>query len=275
VSGDVGWDRDSLAQALVLTHRYTVHLTRVVSATLGLPEPENRDVQTVLVIHDAGPLTPSGLATAIGTPRSTLSRAVSRLEALGLVSRRHDDADQRRVFIDVTAKGRRRVARARALLDDLHRAGDVAVKHAIDLLDRAGLSPAPEGLRDPIDANVALATVGDAYVTDVVRALEPYGVSEGTDRFALALLDLNAPMRPSQLSDELGITPGGVSGLLTRLEAERLLVRGHDHVPGDRRAVTVVLTDRGREAAAVQLDVFARHAADVFRAMAATAPREG
>lgn len=274
MGGDLGWDRDSLAHALVLTHRYTLHLTRLVSAALGLPEPENRDVQTVLVLHDAGPLTPSGLAAAVATPRSTLSRALDRLEALGLVYRRHDEGDQRRVLVGVTSRCRRRVAKARVQFDDLYRAGDIAVKHAIDLLDRAGLSSVPAGPRDPVDVNLALATAGDAYVTDVVSALKPYGLSEGTDRFSLALLDLNAPMRPSQLSDELGITPGGVSGLLTRMEAEGLVVRGHDHVPGDRRAVTVVLTDRGREAAAVQLDVFARHAPDVFRAMAATALRE-
>ena len=261
--------RDSLAHSLVLAHRFTISLTRAVEDALGITA-SNPVVLTLVLLSRAGSMTQSELVAATGTPRSTMARVVNGLEESGLVARRRDHTDQRRVLLALTASGRRRMRRALSSLADLYEAEDVAVKDAIDRLDDISLGSEPRRPPDTRDATASMAAAGAAYVDDVTEALEPYRVSEVADRFALALLDLTEEMRPTQLGHELGMTSSGVSGLIARLEAEGLVNRGH-HDPSDRRAVTVALTDRGRDVAGVQLDVFARHARDIFQAMAATA----
>jgi DNA-binding MarR family transcriptional regulator len=115
-----------------------------------------------------------------------------------------------------------------------------------------------------------LSTAGAAFVADATEALETFGVRESADRFTIALLDLHGTQRPTQLAHELRLTPSGTSGVLARLEAADLIIRRHDLTPGDRRAVVVELTARGRKAADVQLDVFARHAESLTRALCLT-----
>ncbi|AEE44972.1 MarR family winged helix-turn-helix transcriptional regulator [Cellulomonas fimi] len=56
----------------------------------------------------------SDLASFIGVGRGTISRQLSRLGAIGLVSRRPDPDDFRGQLLDLTDEGRRRLASARA-----------------------------------------------------------------------------------------------------------------------------------------------------------------
>jgi MarR family transcriptional regulator, organic hydroperoxide resistance regulator len=55
--------------------------------------------------HDDG-LTPSEIARRIGVEAATLTRALRRMEAGGLVERRVDDSDRRRVRTWLTSRGR-------------------------------------------------------------------------------------------------------------------------------------------------------------------------
>lgn len=262
--------REPLARALVMLSRYTVDLTEIANQCLGGHQVENRDIQMVMSVHRAGPLTPTEMAEEMSAPRSTVSRAMKRLEGAGLVVRRPDEGDLRRVRICLTPRGRRRVTAFATRLGDYFTQSEPMLKEALELLG----APLPEhdvtAPADPMAAIEAITSAGAGYVADVVRVLEPFGIHEFSGRFTLALLDLRAVQRPTQIADELGLTPSGTSGVLTRLDRAGLISRKHDLTPGDRRAVVVELTPRGKEAADLQVDVFSRHADALGQALTLT-----
>ena len=63
----------------------------------------------------------------------------------------------------------------------------------------------------------------------------------------LVLLELRGPLRPGQLAQLCGLSTGGVSLLLDRLESAGLVRRSRGAVPHDRRAVVTTITDPGCE----------------------------
>jgi DNA-binding MarR family transcriptional regulator len=262
--------REPLASALVALHRYSVVLTEIAHQSLGRESTENRDIEVVLTLHRTGPMTPTELAEATGAPRSSVSRALNRLEAAGLITRRPDARDGRSVLIAVTPKGRRRVAAFAGRLESYFAAGEPLIKEAFDLLDVHAPAPGASRSADPMTTITMLSTAGAAFVADATEALEPFGVRESADRFTIALLDLYGTQRPTQIAHELRLTPSGTSGVLARMEAADVIIRRHDRTPGDRRAVVVELAARGRQAADAQLDVFARHVESLTQALSLT-----
>jgi DNA-binding MarR family transcriptional regulator len=64
------------------------------------------------VIEVTPGITAGQLADAVDLHRSTVSTLIKRLETLGLVTRRHDRADRRLVYLELTPTGRRLNARA-------------------------------------------------------------------------------------------------------------------------------------------------------------------
>lgn len=62
----------------------------------------------------------------------------------------------------------------------------------------------------------------------------------------LCRLDLEGPLRPSEISELENMTTGGVSKLVDRLEADGLIERKRDVIATDKRAVLVVITTKGR-----------------------------
>lgn len=71
----------------------------------------------------------------------------------------------------------------------------------------------------------------------------------------LISLDVFGPQQPGSIAALLGLTSGGVSKMIDRLEGSGLVRRAHGAVPGDRRAVLVELTDLGRDAIVAFEDV--------------------
>jgi len=63
---------------------------------------------------------------------------------------------------------------------------------------------------------------------------------------ALCALDLDGPRRPGGLQEVTGLSSGGVSKLLDRMEQAGVVKRTYGGVPGDNRGVTVSITRRGR-----------------------------
>jgi DNA-binding MarR family transcriptional regulator len=68
---------------------------------------------TLATVESAGPLTLGDLALRERVAPPTITRAVTGLEADGLVVRRVDSADRRVVWVEVTPAGRRLLERAR------------------------------------------------------------------------------------------------------------------------------------------------------------------
>jgi DNA-binding MarR family transcriptional regulator len=65
----------------------------------------------------------------------------------------------------------------------------------------------------------------------------------------LCALDLDGPHRPGVLQELTGLSSGGVSKLLDRMEAVGVVKRSFGAVPGDNRGVLVSITRRGRAVA--------------------------
>jgi len=66
----------------------------------------------------------------------------------------------------------------------------------------------------------------------------------------LCSLDLDGPRRPGELQEVTGLSSGGVSKLLDRMEQAGVVKRTYGGVPGDNRGVVVSITRRGRAVAA-------------------------
>lgn len=64
----------------------------------------------------------------------------------------------------------------------------------------------------------------------------------------LSLLDLEGPKRPGELQVATGLSSGGVSKLLDRLEAADLIARQTGSIAADRRGVIVSIAAEGRRA---------------------------
>lgn len=62
----------------------------------------------------------------------------------------------------------------------------------------------------------------------------------------LCLLDLDGPTRPGVIAEVVGLTSGGTTKLLDRMEAAGLLHRAYGAIESDHRGVQVELTARGR-----------------------------
>ena len=261
---------DSLVRALVQLHRYTVDISDIADQMLGGHDLENRDIQMVMLLHRMGSMNPTALGVHTGAPRSTVARGLNRLESAGLVTRRADTRDRRRALIVLTPKGRRRVAGFAARLGDYFSVGEPLLKDAFHALDTDIPDADPGSVTDPVAAAEALSSVGAAYSAEVRGAVAPFGGSEVSDRFTLALIRLYGVQRPTQISAEIRLTPSATSAVLSRLERGGLITRRHDITPGDRRAVVVELTRRGEQAIGAELAVFARHVPQLTRALGLT-----
>ena len=61
----------------------------------------------VLLECRTGPCTVRGMAETMKVPKPAVTRAIDRVEGLGLVERKDDPDDRRSVLVVLTAKGRR------------------------------------------------------------------------------------------------------------------------------------------------------------------------
>lgn len=80
-----------------------------VLAELGLTYPQ---YLTMLVLWEHEPQTVGGLGAALHLDSGTLTPLLKRMEAAGLLSRRRDPGDERRVLVSLTDSGRQLRARA-------------------------------------------------------------------------------------------------------------------------------------------------------------------
>lgn len=80
-----------------------IRLYRPVLADLGLTFPQYR---VMLVLWESDPQTVSAIGGRLHLDSGTLTPLLKRLETGGLVVRRRDDADERRVLISLTDAGR-------------------------------------------------------------------------------------------------------------------------------------------------------------------------
>lgn len=80
--------------------------------------------------------------------------------------------------------------------------------------------------------------------------LPPPGVVDTPGLGVLVALDAFGPLRPTALATLLAMTTGGTTKVIDRVATRRLVTRRPGTVPGDRRAVPVAITAKGRRAIA-------------------------
>jgi len=94
---------NQLCFALVTAARNVVAVYRPVLEPLGLTHPQ---YLVLLALWERSPRTLGELAEELAMEPATLSPLLKRIESLGLITRRRDSADERRVGIHLTDAGR-------------------------------------------------------------------------------------------------------------------------------------------------------------------------
>lgn len=125
-------------------------LYRPLLAPLGLTYPQ---YLTMLALWEKAPRTVGELGDTLGLDPATLTPLLKRMEAGGLISRRRDAADERRVLVEPTAQGEALRAAASGIQDALG--------------CRLPLAPAElAGLRDTLQALVGQLRAIEAETTE-------------------------------------------------------------------------------------------------------------
>jgi DNA-binding MarR family transcriptional regulator len=124
------------AASLAMTKAYKPLL-----APLGLTYPQ---YLAMLVLWEGDSITVSQLGERLALDSGTLTPLLKRLQALGLVQRLRDVADERRVLLRLTAAGRDLRAQARAVPQA------IACATACDLQQIAGLAGQLKRLRQQL-----------------------------------------------------------------------------------------------------------------------------
>ena len=101
-----------------------------------------------------------------------------------------------------------------------------------------------ESDRDTIEPLVKLAEF-DELITDAVRQAEGrMDLADNVSVVMLCRLELERPLRPTDIMEFSGLTSGGVAKAVSRLEAVGLVTRRYGAFPEDRRGVAISLTPK-------------------------------
>lgn len=87
-----------------VANSFVFPLYRDMELTRQLTRPE---FVTLFCLGTAGALVAQDIVEATGLPKNSISRAVKRLQERGLIKRKHDTSDKRRVFLSLTKTGAR------------------------------------------------------------------------------------------------------------------------------------------------------------------------
>jgi DNA-binding MarR family transcriptional regulator len=92
-----------------------------------------------------------------------------------------------------------------------------------------------------------LASLGTGVSTAIASATGHPDLVANAPMQVMCLLDLDGPARPSAIADVVGLTSGGTTKLLDRLESAGMIERSYGVIDADHRGVLVTLTAAGRQ----------------------------
>ncbi len=233
-------------QVIIIINRIGREFTRDLDEA-GLAEWSSNVVIGVLsTLSLDGPVRPGALLEPTKLTRGGLSNLLERLENDRLISREYGTVpdDRRGAIVTLTRRG----ASMLHDINDIYAASTAAQKERFNALgallgtqpSRGGNVPTPTTV-DRLEALVRLgAVLEEMFVT--------FGGDDPTPaRTTIALCAAGdvGGTRPRAVIRETGLSSGGASQLLDRLDEAGLIVRRFGRSP-DRRAVIVELTARGR-----------------------------
>jgi DNA-binding MarR family transcriptional regulator len=107
------------------------------------------------------------------------------------------------------------------------------------------MTSAPDSARDIRRLLMLLGRLGTTMGNAIAEAVGPE-LSNNGPIIALFALEEQGSMRPGQLQELTGLSSGGVSKLLDRLQEGGLVTREYGVLADDRRGSVVKLTAKGR-----------------------------
>jgi DNA-binding MarR family transcriptional regulator len=108
-----------------------------------------------------------------------------------------------------------------------------------------------------------LASFGTGVSTAIASATGEPDLVANAPMQVMCLLDLDGPARPSVIADVVGLTSGGTTKLLDRLEAAGMIERSYGVIHDDHRGVLVTLTAAGRTMVRTAARAMVDHLPDV------------
>ena len=139
--------------------------------------------------------------------------------------------------------------------DSVQAKGDAQTKNDAPKVDEFERAAAQRELVD------VLGRLTPTWIKWLHRTASPAGLSPARLRVLGTLLD-DGPSIMHHISDELGVTPRAITGLIDGLEEDGLVERQRH--PSDRRATVIVLTDQGRKVTESWWEEHLDHSAEVF-----------
>ena len=104
------------------------------------------------------------------------------------------------------------------------------------------------------NALMIFARSGHQIIEAIKEAAGPEVTDENVTLVTLLLLHRDGPQRPTRIAEVNGLTSGGATKLLSRLEDRGFVSRSTGTVPEDGRAVVVSLTPDGAAAVKMMLE---------------------
>lgn len=91
-----------------------------------------------------------------------------------------------------------------------------------------------------------LARFGSSVTRAMSESIQQPEFLANNPLLVLCLLDLEGPERPGVIGELVGLTSGGTTKLLDRMESAALIKRSYGSIEADHRGVEVALTAKGR-----------------------------
>jgi DNA-binding MarR family transcriptional regulator len=126
-------------------------------------------------------------------------------------------------------------------------AGDAARSRTMVSVPGVGDDERSERARQAERLVLQMASFGSEATAAMTRATGLPDLVTNAPLLVLCLLDLDGPARPSVIADVVGLTTGGTTKLLDRMEGAGLVKRAYGVIENDHRGVEVALTEEGRQ----------------------------
>ncbi len=246
-----------LAGFCLAIRRFGITATNSILAAVGNTYIDNASVAVLGELRGGAAVRLRDLSQHLELPSPTLSRVIDKMEDNGDVRRRPGplDGDGRAVTVEITGPGAERARRTEAAL----LADAAASRHDLDEAKRCLDDLRPPSASTDLDEDVGDVGLCGAMARSGIRLVHVLKeISESgdvTEALALMALADGTDSRPTQIGVQVGLSSGGTTKVLDRLERSGSIERSFG-MPGDRRGVSVRLTSRG----AAQLE---RMAADI------------
>jgi DNA-binding MarR family transcriptional regulator len=262
-AGEESLDR---ARAVLLDiNQVGLVLTAAIDGVAGNELSGNAEIAVLMRLLD-GPVRPRELVESTGLSSPGVTNLLDRLDRHGLITRSHDDLDDRRaVVVSTSAHGEALIKEIRAMLNTtfdsllpLRR----RILRQLDVPTRRS-PPASTDSNEAISRIAKLATDLDAAFAEAVCRDDP---SPARTAVVLAAASVDGGTRHCELRELTTLSSGGVTQLIERLELQGLIERSSGRAP-DRRAVTVRLTPSGEEMYGRCMEQITIHRASIAAAL--------